>query len=89
MAEQERKVVRTTSMVEVLTEVANERDRQDEKWGGPGHDDTHDSDDWVHFIELRCVRALQAKTGVSYRVRMVQIAALAVAAIQSFDRKAR
>lgn len=80
---------RVATLIEVLTQVANERDRQDERWGGPGHDDTHDGQDWVHLVEVRCVKALQAKSGHAYRERMVQVAALAVAAVQSFDRKPR
>lgn len=72
----------------VLLEVVLERERQDEEWGGPEHDDAHDANDWVNFIEVRAQRAWNARTGKGYRKRMVQIAALAVAAVQSFDRKA-
>jgi len=73
----------------VLTGVARERVRQDARWGGPTHDDSHSVGEWGNLI----VRLLDAAEGAwrdddraEYRRVMEEIAASAVAAIQSFDR---
>lgn len=68
---------------DVLNEVKVERVRQDLKWGGPTHDDTHGQTDWLDFIYVRT----RDDTPAPYRKRMLQIAALAVAAIEAEDRK--
>lgn len=67
----------------VLFDIATERGRQDEQWGGPTHDDTHQATAWCDFIEnqIRHVRNHEQQ-----RQRFVKIAALAVAAVQSHDR---
>lgn len=92
----------------VYDEIKAERETQDQKWGGPEHDDQHAMPDWLDYItdkvmaipetlrsqRMRGVHPLRDPfTGacseasmVSYRRRLVQIAALAVAAIESFDR---
>lgn len=69
---------------DVLIEVAQERQHQDEKWGGPEHDDGHSIEEWKNFIN----RELRAYTfgDKNHRDRMVRVAALAVAAIESYDR---
>lgn len=81
----------------VLFEVAKERGRQDAKWGGPAHDDQHTTEEFAEFIEGRAykVRALdranrekpltygQLKTP---RQILLEIAALAVAAVERLDR---
>lgn len=79
----------------VMDEIQQERQRQDQQWGGPEHDDTHDPLEWVGFIadqqEKVAIGAIQR--GESYyatpdcRQRFVKIAALAVAALESMDRK--
>ena len=72
---------------EVLAEVARERHRQDQKWGGPTHDDQHDPSDWLEYIHNKKEKAHGAETDAEYRKRMIQIAALAVAAVESLDRQ--
>lgn len=67
----------------VLIEVAQERQRQDEKWGGPEHDDTHEAQDWENFI---LDQMFNRAHGEHYRTEMIRIAGLAVAAIESYDR---
>ena len=52
----------------VLTEILEERVRQNEKWGGPDHDDQHEPED-------------------TWRAQLVRAAALAVAAVESHDRR--
>jgi hypothetical protein len=69
----------------VLSEIHDERSRQDEKWGGSAHDDWHDKEDWIMFIKHYLSGADLPMN--NFREEMVKIAALAVAAIESYDRK--
>lgn len=72
-----------------LHEVAAERHRQDQKWGGPAHDDQKSPNDFVQHIEDYAGWArVMAGMGSfeKYRRRMVQVAALAGAAIEAVDR---
>lgn len=80
----------------VIRDVLTERARQDSKWGGPTHDDAHGLYDWSYEITTRAddlaaiavflepVADFQQK---NVRKILVEIAALAVAAIESHDRK--
>lgn len=82
----------TDTQLQIFQEIAAERERQDFQWGGEGHDDTHDERDWLLYIRKQMARAWRAApfTGVlmtDYRSRLVKIAALAVAALESFDRR--
>jgi hypothetical protein len=74
----------------VLAEVAEERVRQDEKWGGADHDDAHNLYDWCEFVADRVGRIRPGDVtleGIQHaRRRLVQTAALAVAAVESLDR---
>lgn len=78
----------------ILRDIAVERARQDEKWGGPAHDDTHALADWSRWIQDRAqlVRNVDighaALTRGATRRQLIEIAALAVAAVESFDRRA-
>lgn len=75
----------------VLLEVAQERERQDLKWGGPSHDDHHDTSDFVQLIQdyAGWARTMAGMGSVEKtRRRLVQVAALAVAAVESLDRRA-
>ena len=83
-----------TSLGRVLEEICEERSQQDQKWGGPSHDDRHDAQDWSQFIGYQN-QAIPYEANLStdrdeyddvVRRRFVKIAALAVAAIQSIDR---
>jgi len=71
----------TNATGRVLDEVRAERDRQDAKWGGPAHDDEHSMGDFMRFIQQRAGPCPSRKA-------LIQIAALAVAATESFDRRA-
>lgn len=70
----------------VLEDIMNERARQDAKWGGPEHDDEHTMAEWFSFILARaaCPTGYVPKHD---RKIAVEMAALAIAAIESFDRK--
>lgn len=76
----------TTSRV--LEAVEAERVRQDEKWGGPSHDDQHTSHDWVAWIVRYTGRSVTygAFDTLRFRSHMVKVAALAIAAIEWADR---
>lgn len=71
-----------------LLDVARERDRQDKKWGVQNHDDA-----WWYVIlgeEFGEVgKAIYEGDPEAYRAELVQVAAVAVAAIESFDRRTR
>lgn len=84
----------------IYQQIDAERDRQDKQWGGGGHDDDHDARDWLNFIDehnARAKKALAKRTGQreatpdydEYRKQLVEVAALAVAAIEARDRVTR
>lgn len=70
----------------VLQEVVSERAAQDEEWGGPSHDDTHTQFHWTKFIREHADRSVRGQARDDFRQQMIRVAALAVAAVQSFDR---
>lgn len=71
----------------VIGDVLTRRDQQDARWGGPEHDDEHDEFDWQEFIRKQVNQAADADNSNIWRDRMLDIAALAVAALQWADRK--
>ena len=71
-------------MPTVYEEIAAERAAQDAKWGGPAHDDTHFASDWIGYIIDHARRAFAVG---GFRRQMIRVAALAVAAVESHDRK--
>lgn len=81
-------------MEQVIEDVKAERERQDERWGGPEHDDRHDVSDWCHFIQRQIMDVqyndTKANDDETYdavvRKNFIKIAALAVAAVESIDR---
>ncbi|WP_339064752.1 hypothetical protein [Teredinibacter turnerae] len=67
--------------------VRAERDKQDAKWGGPEHDDTHDPAEWCLLLVHFATRAVNDRAVPKlFRRRLTQIAALAVAALESRER---
>lgn len=74
----------------VLNEVAAERSRQNQKWGGTKNDDQWNALDWHEMIadynawarRMACMGSTDKA-----RRRYVQLAALAVAAVEAIDRK--
>lgn len=69
----------------LLREVVQERVRQDAKWGGPRHDDSHSTVTWASIID-RLSKEGMAGDWTTWRRSMVQIAAVALAALESQDR---
>lgn len=81
----------TTLTAQVINDITLERIKQDEQWGGGNHDDGHGPHDWCRYIHKQNQAAYGAFVGIfgdrmSWRSRMVKIAALAIAAIESHDR---
>lgn len=90
----------STSLGFVLEEICAERAEQDAQWGGPTHDDSHRVRDWFTFIERQIDLARSAQVDQNgrreatggylhvpeVRSRLVKIAALAVAGVESIDR---
>lgn len=88
--------------LDALQAIDDERDRQDKQWGGPEHDDAHKPVEWCEFIAHQnatggceslglfedCHDATDEEKAAAFRSRMVKVAALALAAIESHDRKA-
>lgn len=84
----------------VLNELAAERRAQIRQWGGAEHDDEHDLTDWTDFVNKQLKRAEKSAKGIksgtagvndgtNFRTAMIKIGAIAVAAIESYDRKAK
>lgn len=83
---------KTVGQAVVIAQVIAERFGQDRKWGGADHDDEHRRRDWLQYIREhadRATKALKGKDLDEYRKQLVEIAALAVAAVESHDRNAR
>ena len=70
----------------VLRDIGRERDYQDARWGTK-FDDKNTLNDWCTFIGRYCGKASGCvSTGPGQRVCLVQVAALAVAALEAHDR---
>ena len=72
-----------------LADVETERARQDAYWGGPVHDDNHSATEWCLILNARLGKASEAAIDRDFpeaRRRLIQIAAVAVAAVESLDR---
>lgn len=74
------------SRASILIEVLNERDRQDEINGGANNDDATPVYKWAVYINHQLSR-VQSGHG-PWRKRLIRIAALALAALESIDRQA-
>lgn len=68
-----------------IISINDERESQDKQWGGPKHDDTHDPVHFLRYIQHQIDKV--TKENMNSRSRLVKIAALAVAGIESMDRK--
>lgn len=77
---------------DILKEVSKERSLQDAQWGGSQHDDAHRMADWPSFIakqaaSIRSMSAFSQENSEEFEERMIKVAALAFAAIQSNRRR--
>ena len=74
----------------LVMDVLLERVRQDDKWGGSEHDDQHNEEYWIETILAYLMWAGQMArddSGSKYRRRMLQVSALALASVESYDHK--
>jgi hypothetical protein len=73
----------------IFREVDRERSTQDALWGGPEWDDEHSEDGWIALLCRHIGLAVEdglAENESRFRKQMVRVAALAVAALESYDR---
>jgi hypothetical protein len=76
----------TPQRAEILSEVNDERKYQDELWGQHNDDGTTEAE-WKTYIDQYTHAFHRAeKYKDDFRTRMVKVAALAVAAVEAFDR---
>lgn len=74
----------------VIEEIMAEREYQDHKWGGENHDDEHTWHDWVTYLIKHMSRAVVFPFNFeTFHYQMVRVAALAVAAAEWSERKAK
>lgn len=72
----------------VIEQITTERNLQDEQWGGESHDDSHSSFEFREFIEKQLSFITDnPEEFVENRNRLIKVAALAIAAIESIDRR--
>lgn len=79
-------IVRDMSRAIIYEQVDAERAQQDAQWGGGAHDDGHTPAEWATYIHYQMRRFTFDDSDA--RARLVKVAALAVAAIESLDRLA-
>lgn len=87
-------ILKNEKRLDIYEEVELERHRQDEMWGGPLHDDSHDVRDWIVYIVNYLGKAVDrdAEWGRdldTVREYFIRVIALCVAAIESIDRKTK
>jgi hypothetical protein len=70
----------------IFSEIASEREYQDSLWGGPESDDRNSQPQWSSYITEYANMSSPRTKNRPFRERMLKVAALAVAAIESFDR---
>ncbi len=81
----------TNTINNILADISKERESQDHRWGHE-FDDKNTANDWSAYITRYngnasfCTTYGQPFDGTAWRQQMVKVAALAVAAIESFDR---
>lgn len=74
-----------TKRKQLFAEIDAERSRQDDKWGGSEHDDTHSIEAWVAYIVVQLGEAVDTDNAVARR-QLVRVAAMAIAAVEVLDR---
>jgi hypothetical protein len=76
------------SLKRIFEEIEQENTRSNEIYGGPVHDDAHDLQEWQRFMMPYIGNICKEHvTDEYFRENMLKIANLAVAAIESLDRK--
>ncbi len=95
------KITQTDTSNDILCEVLRERYRQDSKWGQQDHTfavwlmilseefgEVAKEANEYHFAKVKTVQDIVNKTlrGRNYREELIQVAAVAVAMVESYDR---
>jgi hypothetical protein len=73
----------------ILNSIINELAEQDLKRGGPIQDDLHSRKDWADLLQVQISKTRDAHPASpvkDYRERLIKIAALAIAALESEER---
>ena len=73
----------------IYDDIQAERNRQDQKWGAV-HDSDHTPSEWYEILDTYSKKAAidaQDRDFGDARRRYIQVAALAVAAVEALDRK--
>lgn len=75
----------------VLEKIYKERLRQDAKWGGPEHDDSHEIGMWLELIKERVDSihqeyATSAQRPDDVTKLLIEVAAIAAAVVESIER---
>lgn len=73
--------------IDIYQEIVLERQYQNELWGEK-NDDKNTEEDWVSYITEYANGLTERTKDKSFRERLVKVAALAVAALESIDRQA-
>lgn len=74
------------TMGEVLRDIARERQRQDEQWGGARHDDTHNKFDWLAYITCQLGQLVKEPEHGGVYERLIKVGALACAGAECLVR---
>jgi len=72
--------------VKIMNDIQAEREYQDRQWGGEDNDDDNTLNDWTNFLFRYTSNAIHAPSEAEQRRQLIKVAALAVAAVESFDR---
>lgn len=73
---------------DVIAQIEAEIERAAVKWGGPSSDDRLDRLTWLRLVDEHRIRATRHGTDADeYRHELVVIAALAITAIETLDRR--
>lgn len=88
LKQQKERIMAKQNPNSIFTEIGMERVRQRQQWGGGTHDDNHDIFDWFEFMRHQ-MHKVQYDLEHYQREGLIKIAALAIAALESLDRKAK
>jgi hypothetical protein len=81
-------LVKDETQARVVTAVLAERVVQDQIWGGRIHDEDHTQEEWHDLLQERVTKVSKALTATGdnlYRRHLIELAALAIAALEVED----
>jgi hypothetical protein len=100
MSEANQQTVISSPRLGLYRELESVRAAQDEKWGGANHDDSHTTLDWAGVIDTLLLRGtvpvpnrrladVNQEQRCIFRMNMIRVAAVALAAVEGCDRAAQ